>query len=132
MLVEPELMEAAEHSSQMGNVSRADMSTQIENGLNSILRHVGLQVTTTREQNAEAARLAHIAKQGHWETPRYAHGLDLNVTRFREVIQSICLPFNDDFAGFATHNGNGNFDFPIRNGWFESIDAQMLYSLIRV
>ncbi len=110
-------------------MQRPALSSQLKNGINAALRHVGLQVTTLRKQAAESERLRQVANRGHWSAPRYAHGLRLESPDYLKFLQDVGRPYRSEFAAMALHSERHGF--PPRNGWFESLDAEVLYCMVR-
>ena len=113
------------------NGHRPAFSTQLKQMLNAVLRPVGLQLGTTREQNQETVRLRQLVDRGQWSAARYASGLCLEPDRYREFLDTICSSYRPKFPEKPPEVKSGNDAFYLNNGWFESVDAEVLYSMIR-
>src|SRR5437660_12703749 len=109
-------------------MERPALSSQLKNGINAALRHVGLQVTTLRKQAAESERLTKVADRGHWSAPRYTQGLRLKIPNYLNFLDDACRPCRRDFAAITLNSEHDGFS--PRNGWFESLDAEVLYCII--
>lgn len=107
------------------------LSSRIKNALNLVLRRLGAELVSTRRAQLEQRRLQHAAERGHWASPPFDAGLHWETAAFRSFLTRVCLPYRDDYSRLARTQleaGNGYF---LENGWFESVDAEVLYSLIR-
>jgi predicted O-methyltransferase YrrM len=113
------------------NGHRPAFSTQLKQMLNAVLRPVGLQLGTTRDQNQETLRLRQLVDRGHWSAPRYSCGLHLERDRYHEFLDSVCSPYRPNFPQRLPEAASGNEAFYLNNGWFDSVDAEVLYSIIR-
>lgn len=108
-----------------------DLSTTIKNGLNAVLRPVGLEIGTTLRQRIEDARLRKLHERDHWSEPRYTHGLALDYQKALRFLEETCRPYRSEYQTFPpTPNGDESQYF-LENGWFGSVDAEVLYSLLR-
>jgi predicted O-methyltransferase YrrM len=99
--------------------------------LNAVLRPVGLQLGTAREQNKETVRLRELVDRGQWSAPRYSSGLRLERDRYREFLDTVCSSYRPNFPQRHPEAASGNEAFYLNNGWFDSVDAEVLYSIIR-
>ena len=107
------------------------LSTRIKDGLNAVLKIAGLQLGTTREQNQETVRLRQLAERGHWSAPRYSSGLRLDPDRYHEFLDTVCSSCRPNFPEKLPEAASDNEAFYLNNGWFDSVDAEVLYSMIR-
>ena len=108
---------------------RPAVSTQIKNGLNTVLNPAGLQISTTRSERIEQARLEQLVDRGHWNIAPFSEGLEFNPARHLEFLKTVCHPYLDTLAALPVEdNGEGYFR---NNGWFESVDADVLYGIVR-
>ena len=113
------------------NGHRPAFSTQLKQMLNAVLRPVGLQLGTAREQNKETVRLRELVDRGQWSAPRYSSGLRLERDRYREFLDTVCSSYRPNFPQRHPEAASGNEAFYLNNGWFDSVDAEVLYSIIR-
>jgi hypothetical protein len=106
------------------------MSTQIKDRLNTVLNSAGLQLSTTRLERLEHARLSKLAARGHWATMPFQQELGLEPRCYLEFLETVCGPYRSDLS--ALQNADAGDDGYFRNnGWFESVDADVLYGVIR-
>lgn len=113
------------------NGHRPAFSTQLKQMLNAVLRPVGLHLGTTREQNQETIRLGQLVDRGQWSVPRYSCGLRLKRDRYHEFLDTVCSSYRPNFPQRLPGAASGNEAFYLNNGWFDSVDAEVLYSIIR-
>jgi hypothetical protein len=106
------------------------LSTRVKEILNSLLAPVGLEVSTTLARRLESARLQRLQGKRHWEAPHYNTALLFDDERCLEFLRTTCVPFKTDYLGFSPQ-GNGSAQFHLQNGWFDAVDAEVLYSVIR-
>ena len=107
------------------------ISTRIKLALNTILRPVGLELSTTLEKQIEAARINKLKSKGHWRIARYDQGLLLNESQWLEFLNDVCLPFQSDYNSFPIKADGREDEFYLDNGWFKSVDAEVLYCMLR-
>lgn len=107
------------------------VTTNIKNFMNRGLRVVGLQIGTTRAQRAESARLRALVARGHWSTPRFVHGLELDDEKFLHFLDEVCLPYREQYSSFPRTQAALPNGFYLDNGWFGAVDAEVLYSILR-
>jgi predicted O-methyltransferase YrrM len=108
---------------------RPAVSTQIKNGLNTLLKPAGLQISTTRSERTEQARLEELVNRGHWNSTPFSEGLEFDSARHLEFLETVCRPYWDALAALPVEdNGQGYFR---NNGWFESVDADVFYGIVR-
>jgi hypothetical protein len=112
---------------------RRSLTTEIKNSANSVLRLMGLQVGTTMEEKAESSRLKQLSDRGHWSVPRYTQGLSFAPAGYRRFLDHVCSPYRQEFVAFPRYSDNNNKEsgFFLYNEWFESVDAEVLYCLVR-
>ena len=107
------------------------VTTDIKDFVNRGLRVVGLELTTTRCDRIETVRLRALSARGHWLGPRFAEGLRLEAEKALNLLRKVCLPFRDQYTRWPREGQNGDKNFFVRNGWFQAVDSEMLYCLIR-
>jgi len=106
-------------------------STRIKDGLNAVLKIAGLQVSTTKVDRLEQVRLEKLVAHEHWAVAPFQDGLCFEPDHYVNFLRTVCAPYASDWGSFprkADAVGNGYF---LENGWFETIDAEVLYSIIR-
>src|SRR5882762_446627 len=109
---------------------RATVTTQVKYGLNAVLRSVGLRLETTRKEAHETARLMELSNRGHWSVARYAHGLRFEPARYQEFLNVLRSSSRPKFPEEPLASGDANEGFYLHNGWFESVDAEVLYGIV--
>lgn len=103
----------------------------VKTALNALLRPAGLEIGSTLEKRSEDARLRKLQERGHWNEPRYTQGLALDDEKALQFLNETCGPHRSEYQTFpCTANGNESQYF-LENGWFESVDAEILYSVLR-
>ena len=107
------------------------VTTEIKNLMNRGLRVVGLRISTTRAEQAESARLRALVARGHWSTPRFVHGLELDDEKFLRFLSEVCLPYREQYGSFPRTQTAIPNGFYLDNGWFAAVDAEVLYSILR-
>ncbi len=115
----------------MQKTARLAPSTRIKDGLNAVLKIAGLQVSTTKHDRLEQARLEKLVAHEHWAAAPFHDGLCFEPDCYFNFLRTVCAPYVPDWGSFprtADAFGNGYF---LQNGWFESIDAEVLYSVVR-
>lgn len=105
-------------------------STQIKNGLNTFLNTVGLQVNTTRVDRIERARLQKVVARGHWDSAPFSEGLSLNPEHYLALLKTVCVPYEQELRALPLAPAP-NDQFYRNNGWFGSVDADLLYGIVR-
>ena len=106
-------------------------STRVRLQLNALLRPVGLQVGTTVALRREQERLDRLQESGHWKKAQYDQGLKFEPQRYLTFLQETCLPYKGDYSKFARDSNGDGEEFYLENGYFRSVDAEMLYSVVR-
>src|SRR6185437_3645208 len=103
----------------------------VKAALNSVLRPVGLEINSTLKQRIEDGRLHKLQSAGHWKTQKYAAGLAIDEKKSLRFLSDTCRPFRANYSRFPISSNGGNTGYFLKNGWFESVDAEMLYSVLR-
>jgi hypothetical protein len=111
-------------------VPNVAVSTQIKNSLNRFLNTAGLRISTTSAELREQSRLEELAARGHWNTAPFSDGLLLNPEQHLAFLKSVCGPYRSELAALPVTN-LGAEDFFRNNEWFESVDADVLYGVVR-
>lgn len=112
-------------------MSTDPLSTTIKNGLNAVLRPVGLEVGTTLRKRIEDDRLRKLQDRAHWSLPRYTEGLALDEQKALAFLDDTCSPFRTDYLRLPLSEEGDDTQFFLDNGWFGPIDAEILYSVLR-
>lgn len=103
----------------------------VKNALNAMLNTAGLEISSTLTKRIEDERIKKLRDKGHWTEAKYMLGLKLEDEKWAMFIEQICSPYRSEYERFPlSHNGDKT-QFFLDNGWFGSIDAEMLYSLMR-
>jgi hypothetical protein len=102
----------------------------IKAALNAVLRPAGLEISSLITRRIEDARLQKLSNREHWAEPRYLHGLALNDELILQFLSETCGPYEADYEKFEV-SANGDSNYFLKNGWFESVDAEILYGVIR-
>lgn len=106
------------------------VSTQIKNSLNTFLNIAGLRISTTRAERREQSRLEKLVARGHWKTAPFSEGFLVNPEQHLAFLRSVCGPYRSELAALPVTN-LGAEDFFRNNQWFESVDADVLYGVVR-
>jgi hypothetical protein len=109
---------------------RPALSTQIRTGLNAVLNAAGLQIGTTKVERDEQERLEKLAARGHWDSALFSEGLRFNVDTHLPFLKMISEPYRSELDALPVCE-HGDQDFFRNNEWFESVDADVLYSIVR-
>lgn len=112
-------------------MSSSPASTKIKVSINALLRQLGLELITTRKQRLETARLTKLRAGGHWLAPRYEQGLDFRPAAQLQFLREAVRPYQHDFSLLCQEYRNGTEGFSLNNGYFESVDAEVLYAMLR-
>jgi predicted O-methyltransferase YrrM len=107
------------------------LSTKIKDRLNSVLKVAGLQVGTTMAERLEQARLERLRAREHWAKAEFRTGLRFEPGRYRSFLKEVCGPYVSDFRSLPRTPAEAAGGYFLQNGWFESVDAEVLYSVIR-
>jgi hypothetical protein len=106
------------------------VSTQIKDGMNAFLNTAGLQISTTAAEKREQERLQKLATQGHWDAAIFSEGLALDPQKYLVFLKRICEPYRLELGSLPVTDV-GQDEFFRNNGWFESVDADVLYGVVR-
>ncbi len=63
--------------------------------------------------------------------PRFNYGLRVDDRKFARFLTEVCAPYQEFYTRWQKHAEVGGDDFFLFNYWFESIDAEVLYCLVR-
>jgi len=110
------------------------ISSRLKKSVNRILNPLGYEIITTRQQRSEVARLQEAKSQGHWDEPRYAAGLSINDTAMLNLLERVGDAFRNDYDKLPRYReeSSSEHSFHLNNSWFESVDAEVLYGMIRL
>jgi predicted O-methyltransferase YrrM len=111
-------------------VTRPAVSTQIKDGLNAFLNTAGLQISTMKGGRREQTRLKKLVARGHWNAVSFSEGLALDPERYLAFLKSVCSAYLPELGALPVAEA-GNDEFFRNNGWFESVDADVLYGIVR-
>lgn len=107
-------------------------STRVKLAINTLLNPLGLELSTTRKEHAETARLKKLQMRGHWHEPRYSRGLEFRPQEYRQFLQQVCHAHQQSYLRLPRLADEGREDgFFLDNGWFGPVDAEVLYCMIR-
>jgi hypothetical protein len=103
----------------------------VKTALNAVLRPAGLEIGTTLKKRTEDARLRKLQERGHWNEPRYTQGLALDSEAALAFLSETCLPYRAEWERLPLSPNGDESQYFLENGWFKSIDAEVLYSVLR-
>lgn len=103
----------------------------VKTALNALLNPVGLEIDSTIEKRIEDARLKTLQEKGHWKEPKYTHGLTLDSEAALVFLKETCLPYQSEYGRFPLNPNGDESQFFLENGWFQSVDAEILYCVLR-
>src|SRR5262249_49502115 len=103
----------------------------VKTALNAMLAPVGLEIDSKLRQTLERERLEKLRARGHWEQPKYTEGLRIDAPAALAFLQETCLPYRKEYARLPHHPNGDESQFFLDNTWFGSIDAEVLYSVLR-
>jgi predicted O-methyltransferase YrrM len=106
-------------------------STRVKTAVNHLLRPVRLQVSTTVLEEQESARLRALRASGYWGVPRYDQAIALDHKKFGAFLSEVCAGCRDGYTALAQGPAEAADGFYLRNNWFECVDAEMLYAVVR-
>lgn len=106
------------------------LTTQIKEGVNTVLSTAGLQLQTTVAQRQERERLERLLARGHWNYPQFAQGLSWYPEQHLQFLKDVCGSYRSELAAFPL-DGAASGQFFRKNGWFESVDCDVLYGVVR-
>jgi hypothetical protein len=104
------------------------MTTEIKNLLNALLRPLNLKIETLRMEQWETERLQALVREGHFGKP-VAPVPDSFRRCDGEWILTAVRRHANDFAKVVS--GGGCTPYQLRNDYYTSPDAEVLYSLTR-
>lgn len=107
------------------------ITSRIKEIVNQTLAPVGVEVSSTLAKQIESQRLERLQQKEHWESARYARGLRINTALSLQFLRDECGPFSKDYDSLPRTAQDSEDSFYLENGWFESVDAELLYSMIR-
>lgn len=103
----------------------------VKTTLNAVLKPMGLEIGTTLKQHIEDTRIRKLQERGHWETTRYTQGIKLDDEKWIDFLEQTCLPYKHQYEQLPLNPNGDESQYFLVNGWFESVDAEMLYSVLR-
>ena len=112
------------------SVRNPAVSTKIKDGLNSIVNRAGLQISTLKTERLEQARLEKLVARGHWTRPPFSEGLAFDPEQYLRFLRSVCEPYREQLSALPLAD-LGSEQFYRNNRWFESVDADVLYGIVR-
>jgi predicted O-methyltransferase YrrM len=107
------------------------LTTRIKSQLNGLLKPIGLQIGTTVAMKVEEERLRVLRENGHWQKSKYDQGLRLNPEKHLAFLRETCLPYQAQYRKFPQSPNGDSSAFYLDNGYFRSVDAELLYSVVR-
>ena len=66
-----------------------------------------------------------------WRGPRPPAGVDMREGEQLELLEAVSARYRSEYGRFPKHAGTSDCPFYIDNGYFVSVDAEMLYCLVR-
>lgn len=102
--------------------------TEIKILANKYLAPANIQIATLTAERAEAARLANVAKSGHFDRPVFPTLRQFVQCDFRPILAAVSM-FKEETARFAAPSQDGQYSFI--NEYFDSPDAEVAYALVR-
>jgi hypothetical protein len=112
-------------------MSSQAFSTRIKTGINTLLQPLGLELGTTLKRRIEETRIRAMESRGHWKNARYNQGFKLDAEKWLEFLKQTCAPFAAMYNLLSPSMNGDPHEYYLQNGWFESVDAEVLYSIIR-
>ena len=107
-------------------------TTQIRFLINRLLSPIGIQVSTSVKEKKEKKQLIKLKEKGHWKEQKYSKGLKIIEEKYFQFLNEICFPFQGEFLKFhKTNSTSDSNDYYLNNEFFSTIDAEVLYSIIR-
>ena len=103
----------------------------VKSALNTLLRPAGLEISTTLKKRIEAERLRKLQAGGHWGDPKYTAGLALDEKKILGFLNETCVPYQTEYQTFTANSNGDEGQYFLENGWFESVDAEILYCVLR-
>ncbi|MGI8892913.1 MAG: hypothetical protein ACR2GN_05575, partial [Bacteroidia bacterium] len=107
-------------------------STKTRYFINKFIAPAGLEINTTTKEESETDRLAKLKNSGHWNVQKYFRGLNINEDKYFQFLDDVCLPVKKEYDGFDKEISDGkNNNYYLNNEFFGTVDAEILYSIIR-
>jgi hypothetical protein len=103
----------------------------VKTALNAVLRRAGLEIGSTLKKRIDDDRLRKLQDREHWKEPRYTQGLALDDDKALQFLNETCGPYRSDYQTFPASPNGDESQYFLENGWFESVDAEILYSVLR-
>lgn len=103
----------------------------VKAALNALLKPAGLEIGTTLKKRLEDGRLQKLHERNHWREPRYKQGLQIDEIKCIKFFSQTCTPFKSEYESFPRSSQPNRAEFYLHNDWFGSIDAELLYSIVR-
>ena len=103
----------------------------VKTALNALLRPAGLQIGTTLKKRIEDSRLRKLQERGHWNQPRYTQGLAFDSEASLAFLSETCSPYQAEYGRLPLSPNGDESQYFLENGWFGSVDAEILYSVLR-
>jgi len=103
----------------------------VKAAINSLLSRAGLEISSTLRKQIESGRLSQLQAGGHWKQEKYDQGLELDDQRALLFLKETCAPYQSEYRTFAAAANGDESEYFLSNGWFESVDAEILYSVLR-
>jgi hypothetical protein len=110
------------------------LTTRVKHLINRVLNPLGFEMITTRKRLAENRRLNSAEQRGHWSVPRYTAGIHFEDAKYLEFLNSVSERYQSSYNQLPQmpNDAGSSEEFYLNNGWFESVDAEILYSMIRL
>src|ERR1041385_11869 len=99
--------------------------------LNAVLKPAGLEIDSTLRQQIENARLQKLTTRGHWTDPKYTQALKIDRKTALDFLEETCGEYRTDYQTFPISQNGDSGQFFLQNGWFDAVDAEVLYSVLR-
>jgi hypothetical protein len=100
--------------------------------INKFIAPTGLELCTTTKEDSETDRLNKLKNKGHWQKEKYFRGLNIDESKYLNFLNEVCLPFKNEYDKFTKviNDPNAN-SYYLNNEFFGTVDAEVLYSIIR-
>lgn len=105
--------------------------SNVKTALNALLRPAGLEIASTLTKRLEDARLRKLQEEGHWNAPRYTEGLAFDSEASLAFLNETCSPYQAEYRRLPLSPNDDETQYFLENGWFGSVDAEVLYSVLR-
>jgi hypothetical protein len=66
-----------------------------------------------------------------WQQPSKMVGIDMKDSEQLRLLETLKARFKAEYDAFSRSGSSGDNGFHLNNGWFEKVDAEILYSLVR-